>query len=125
MAITKVALLVSRKGWALNAYTADASGCEELQAAPTAGSLYLTQISVLCADKITVTIGAGETASAVTTVILGPLTFNTEVTAAGYMVGTQYNITFLDPIKLAATTSLTVDASGAGAVQVFAAGYTE
>lgn len=131
MAITATASTCSTKPlekntqWFVNAYSADASGCEEIKAAPAAGtSLVITSLSVICAVKdITVTIGAGDTGGAVTTVIWGPLPFVAEVTAAGYIFGVQYTCKFDTPIVLAAATSLTVDASGAGAVIVMAQGY--
>jgi hypothetical protein len=107
----------------INAYSADLSGCEELKAAPSAGQIALSKLSVICAVKdITVTIGAGETGGAVTTVIWGPLPFIVEETAAGYLMGKQYTWSFDRMLYLPATTSLTVDASGAGAVLVMAEG---
>ena len=118
MAITKNNLTPAGAGFAVNATSADASGCEELKAAPGSGkSIYLTQIGVSCVAAITVTIGAGETGGAVTTVLLGP--FNFAATS-----GSPVCLTFRDRgVKLTANTSLTVDASGAGAVQIFAEGY--
>jgi len=118
MAITKNDLTPATSGFAVNAVSADASGCEELKAAPGAGvSIYITQIEISCVAAITVTIGAGETGGAVTTVLFGP--FNFEATS-----GSPVSISLRGKgIKLAANTSLTIDASGAGAVQVFVEGY--
>jgi hypothetical protein len=120
MAITKNDLSPAGAGFGVNASSADASGCEELKAAPGAGkSIYLTQIEVSCVAAITVTIGEGENAGAVTTILFGP--FNFAATS-----GSPVNLSFRDKgIKLTANTSLTVDASGAGAVQVFAEGYVQ
>ena len=124
MAITAVSLGVVGHGWAVNATSANMSGCEEILAAPAAGSIVVEQIHISTVVKdLTVTIGAGATAGAVTTVVLGPIAFNAEVTAAGYSNLAHYAITFTRPIKLAATTALTIDASAAGVVQVFASGY--
>ena len=113
-------LTPAKAGFAVNATSADFSGCEELKAAPGAGvSIYLTQIEISCVAAITVTIGAGETGGAVTTVLLGP--FNFAATS-----GSPINLTFRGKgIKLAANTSLTVDSSAGGAVQIFAEGYVE
>ncbi len=126
MGITTVSLLPATHGFAINAISADLTGTEELVAAPSAGSLYLRHLSIICAVKdITVTIGAGETASAVTTVIIGPVPFIVGVTDAGYIHAVQHVWNFAPAIKLVATTSLTVDASGAGQVQIFVQGYTK
>ena len=109
---------VERSGFAINADYADASGCEELLAAVTGKSHYLTHLFISCVAAITVTIGAGETASAVTTVVFGPTNF-------AATSGSPVSIPFIKPIKLAAATSLTIDSSGAGVVQVFVQGYTK
>lgn len=127
MAITKNAPGRAATGWAVNATTADASGTEELVAAPGTGlSLYLEQVSITCAvADITITIGTGEAAGAVETVVIGPVATPTQTTAAGYIPATQYTWKFTQPLKLTAEKSLTVDASAAGAVQVYAEGYTQ
>ena len=120
MAITKNDLTPAKAGFAVNGNSADLSGTEELLAAPGAGlSIYLTQIEISCVATITVTIGAGETGGAVTTILLGP--FNFAATS-----GSPINLTFRGKgLKLTANTALTVDASGAGAVQIFAEGYVK
>ena len=116
MAFVLTSLAPATKGWAAN-ITGDLSACETIVAAPATGSLYLTQIVINCATAAqTVTVGAGETASSVTAPVIGPITFGAE--------GNFYTATFLVPIKIAATTAITADASGAGVVQIFAAGYT-
>jgi len=74
------------------------------------------QISINCATAITVTVGSGETGSAVDTPIVGPITFTAE--------GGQYLIDYYSPIKIDANTLLAVDASGSGAVQISMQGYT-
>ena len=119
MAITKNNLTPATKGFAVNASSADLSGCEELKAAPGAGvSIYIAQVEISCVAAITVTIGEGETGGAVTTVLWGP--FNFAATS-----GSPVNIALNPAIKLAANKSLTIDASGAGAVQTFVQGYIE
>lgn len=100
----------------LNLYTDDASGCEEIKAAVAGKKIIIEQMSLICADKITATIGAGETGAAVTAVVWGPLVFNTEVTGAGYMIGTQYIWKPVHGLVLPAATSLVIDASGAGII---------
>lgn len=118
MAITATSLQPVSSGWTVNASSADASGCEEIKAAPGADlCLCVRQLEVSCVAAITVTVGAGETAGAVTTVVVGPLNF-------AATSGSPVSVVFNPAIKLAANTSLTVDASGAGAVQVLAQGYT-
>jgi hypothetical protein len=120
MAITKNNLTPAGAGFAVNASSSDAQGCEELVAAPGTGkSLYLTQIQVSCVSAITVTIGAGKNGAAVLAVLLGP--FNFAATS-----GSPVNLTFRGKgIKLTANTSLTVDTSGAGAIQIYAEGYIQ
>lgn len=119
MAITKNNLTPATKGFAVNASSADLSACEELRAAPGASvSIYVSQIEISCVAAITITIGEGETAGAVTTVLFGP--FNFVATSGG-----PVNIALNPAIKLAANKSLTIDASGAGAVQAFVQGYIE
>lgn len=116
MAISKQDNPVARSGFSINATSADASGAEELLAAVAGKSIYLTQLSITCVSAITVTVGEGETASAVTTVLYGPVPF--AATAPG-----QVKELFNSPIKLTLATSLVVDASGAGSIHVYAQGY--
>jgi hypothetical protein len=118
MAITLATLETATRGFARNGVSADFSGTEELVAAVAGKSHYLTQLEISCVAAITVTIGEGETGGAVTTVLFGPFNF-----AAGS--GSPISLQFNPAIKLTAATSLTIDASGAGAVQVFVQGYTE
>jgi hypothetical protein len=105
-------------GFANNAVSADASGCEELVAAVADKSHYITQLEISCVAAITVTIGAGETGGAVTAVLFGPFNF---AATSGSPISLQFN----PPIKVAEATAIVVDASGAGVVQVFVQGYTE
>jgi len=102
--------------FACNVRSDDISGCEEIKAAPAAGHrLFITQLIISSAAAITITIGEGETGGAVTTAILGPITF----------AANQHILwVFKHPISLTAATSLTCDASGAGVVNIFIEGYS-
>lgn len=115
MAWTVTALQPVDSGFAVNAVTDDASGCEELVAAQGAGKkLILRQVIISCVAAITITVGAGETTGAVSSPILGPVTFAATSPVAIF--------NFVRGIVLDANTSLTVDASGAGAFTLFAIG---
>jgi len=117
MAITSNTIQVVPKGFVVNATSADFSGTEELVAAPGAGKfIHLTRIVVITASAITVTIGAGETGGAVTAVLLGP---SIAFTAAIVPWVTEFN----PAVRLDVNTALVVDASGAGAVNIFVQGY--
>ena len=118
MAFDAIVQNTVKYGFSVNAYDADLSGCEPILAAVTGKSIYLEHIMISCASGITVTIGEGETASAVTTVLLGPIVF----TAAG---SNFMDVHFQRPIQLTAATALTADASGAGAVTILAEGYVQ
>lgn len=102
--------------WQINASSADASGCEEIQAAPGAGyHLCISRLVIGIGGAITVNIGSGEAASTCETVLIG---------AIGGAAGT-YVLDFRDrPILLAENKSLTVDASGGGAINVYVEGFT-
>lgn len=118
MAYTATALQPAGSGFAVNAVTDDASGCEELVAAPGSGKkLVLRQVIISCVAAITITIGAGETGGAVTSPILGPVTFAATSPVAIF--------NFIRGIVLVANTALTVDASGAGAFTCFVIGDVE
>lgn len=120
MAITLVSSSAYKEGFFVNGYSADFSGCEVLLAAQGAGThIYLEALSISCASGITITIGEGESSSAVVTVIVGPIIF----TAAGSNNYGPHK--FARPIQLSANTALTVDASGAGPATVMAEGFVE
>ena len=117
MAITVATPQPYKHGWIANGNSADLSGGEELKAAPGTGlSLYLEELDISSGAAITITIGAGETAGAVTTVIVGPIYF---------AANTTHKITFRRPVQLAADTALVVDASGAWNATVLAQGFTQ
>lgn len=118
MAITLTPLTPKLFGFVVNATTADASGAEVLQAAPGTGKhLEITQISIMCASAITVTIGEGVSGAAVEKAIVGPVSFTS--------TGAQYAMSFLQPLILTDDKSLSLDASGAGDIAVFASGTIE
>lgn len=102
----------------INGVSSDASGCEELKAAPAAGkSIYINRLTINNgANAISHTIGEGETTGAVTTALIGPIAM---------AANTSIQWDFYPPMKLTAATALVIDSSGAGAVCVFAQGYVE
>jgi len=108
---------VTPHGWVTNAYNADWSGCEIAKALVAGKSHYIESITINCASAITVTVGAGETASAVTTTILGPIVFTAN--------GNQFTHTFTRPVKVASATDITADAFGAGATCIIISGFTQ
>lgn len=113
MAIAVTNPTVGKFGFILNATSADASGCEVLKAGAAGQSIVVDHITINSAAAITVTIGEGETDSGVTTALIGPIAM-----AANSSI--QWD--FPSGIVLTAAAALTVDASGAGAICVFAYG---
>ena len=101
MAITLVSNHVDRHGFLVNGTTADLSSCEELVAAVAGKSIVLERLAVSFGAAITVTVGAGEAANDVVTVLLGPLYGSANSTV---------ELVFTRPIVLAAATALTADA---------------
>ena len=120
MAISVTGPAARKSGFIKNATSADASGTEVIIAAGGAGvSHYLEHIVISSDSAISITIGEGETAGAVTTALIGPITF-----AAGQVVPFPFT-NRVRGLKMTANTSLTVDASGAGNICVWVQGYTE
>ncbi len=117
MAISVTTPSPNKAGFILNATSADASGCEELKAAVAGKSIIVDHLTINSGAAITITIGEGETTGAVTTALIGPVSF-----AANQSI--QWNF-FNGGVRLTAATSLTVDASGAGAICIFAQGRVE
>ncbi len=113
MAIAITTPTVGKFGFILNATSADASGCEVLKAGAAGQSIVVDHITINSAAAITITIGEGETDSGVTTALIGPIAM-----AANSSI--QWD--FPSGIILTAAAALTVDASGAGAICVFAYG---
>jgi len=106
--------------WTVSAYTADATACETIKAAPGANlSLYIRDILIQpLADSGTlgVTIGYGKSGNAVEAPIIGPLKCT--------IIGNSTQIHFERPIKLPANKALTIDADAAGAVAIVVQGAT-
>jgi hypothetical protein len=103
----------------INGVSADASGCEELKAAPAAGkSIYIESLTINNgANALSHTIGEGETTpGSLDTAKIGPIAM---------AANTSLQWKFKRPVKLTAATALTLDSSGAGAVCIFAEGYVE
>lgn len=109
----------SFQGFIVNATSADASGCEELKAAPGAGKSILIRHLTLNngASALSHTIGEGETTpGSVDTALLGPIAM---------AVNTSLQWDFYPAMRLTINKSLVIDASGAGAVCVFVEGEIE
>jgi len=117
MAISVTTPTPGKFGWIINATSADASGCEELKAAPAASSGLAIAVDHLTinngANAISITIGSGEAAGAVETALIGPVAM---------AANTSLQFMFPYGMILTAEKSLTVDASGAGAICIFAQG---
>jgi aspartate/methionine/tyrosine aminotransferase len=103
-------------GFIANGVSANASGCEEVVAAVASKKIKVRHLTVNTDSNITITIGEGETTSAVTTALIGPITF-----AANSSMQWDFN----PPMELTTATALTVDASGSGNICVFAQGVIE
>lgn len=117
MAIVVTTPSPGKFGFILNGTSADASGCEELRAAVAGKSIIVDHLTINSGAAITITIGEGKTGVAVTTALIGPVSF---------AVNQSMQWDFLNGgMKLTAATSLTVDASGAGAICIFASGRIE
>lgn len=118
MAITLSTLSAYPLGFSANGYSADFSGTEELVAAPAAGSsIYLESLTISSAAALTLTVGCGETGpGSVETVLIGPI---------GIGAGQTIVWRFVRPIMCVAAKSLTLDASGAGAVVCHVEGYVD
>lgn len=116
MAIT-VTSPQAKVGFIKNAVSADASGTEEIIAAPTGAAIKIRHLTINNgANAISITIGQGETTGAVTTALIGPIAM---------AANTSLQWDFNPLLELTAETALTVDASGAGAICVFAQGVIE
>ena len=97
----------------INASSADASGCETILAAPGSGyELLLKYIRVIIGGAITVDIGSGKKGTACEKVILGPM--------GGAAMSVQPFDFGDEPVVLDPNKALTVDASGAGRVCIYA-----
>ncbi|HUV58951.1 MAG TPA: hypothetical protein VMW09_02445 [Desulfatiglandales bacterium] len=107
---------VGKFGFILNATSADVSGCEELKAAPAAGtSIVIDHLTINNgAGAQSITIGEGKTGAGVTTALIGPI-------AMAINTSIQWNF-LRGGMVLTAATSLTVDSDSNTAVCVFVQG---
>ena len=130
MAINVVTMTVPRKDrtgrtpFSLHFDSADLSGAEELLTMPSgATSIYLEKIVIATTAAITVTVGDGETSSAPTTDVIGPITMNRDVgTPANELAAVAiFSHEFIREILF--SISIILDASGAGVVWGIAEGY--
>jgi len=115
MAITTVTN-TSRSGWVVNGYTDDASGCETVLAAVSGKRHVIEHLTLVCGSAIDVTIGDGESSSAVETVRVGPLDM---------AAGSSVSIPFPGGLYCTSAKAITIDAEGAGKVCVVVQGRTE
>ena len=106
-------------GWIINATSADASGCETLKAAVSDKCIAVVDHLTVNtgASALTITIGAGASAGAVETALIGPISM-----AANSSMQWDFSGWPTFGLRLTAGKSLTIDTSGAGAVTVFARG---
>jgi hypothetical protein len=118
MAISITTPSPGKFGWIINAISGDASGCEELKAAPAAGlSIIIDHLTINNgAGAQSITIGAGKTGGAVTTSLIGPIAM---------AANTSLQWDFPSGIVLTPATSLTVDSTSNSALCVFASGRIE
>lgn len=116
MAVLLVTAQPAGRGWHAEGLSNDWRGCEELVAAPGSGKyLVLHSFSISSNVATNVTLGAGETAEAVTTVLVGPI----------YLaINSAVQHVFRTPIKLAANTALVADAADSGLVSIVVEGET-
>jgi len=98
-----------------NGFSAAWSGTEQLVAAATGKTHYITYLGIWCAAADSYTIGAGETGGAVTAVLLGPFG--------------MANATFLEmnldvPISVGSAVAIVADSAGSGDATIVVAGFT-
>lgn len=98
--------------------SADVTGAETLVAAVTGSTHYITKLTVRADAAMDVSIGSGETGSAVTTVHIGPVPLD----AAGGDFTWEAPQGFA--LKCTSATALVIDASGAGTVWIETHGKT-
>jgi hypothetical protein len=103
-------------GFILNATSADLQGGEELKALVAGKSIKIRHLTINSDAAITVTIGEGQTGAAVTTALIGPVTF---------AVGQTMQWDFNPMMVLTSATNLSCDAGGAGNVTIFVTGVVE
>lgn len=106
-------------GFILNATCSDASACEELKAAPAAGtSIIIDHITINngATGAQSITIGSGETGGAVETALIGPI-------AIAASTSIQWDFPY--GLVLAAAKSLTVDSDDTHDLMIFVQGRVQ
>ena len=131
MSITTVNLTVARRDrsgrtpFAVFFTSADLQGCEVIKAAGS-GRIYLEKLKVWTNVELNWTVGEGETTSAVTAALVGPVdglrTIGTPANTAAPPVSFDHE--FQHEIQLTDLLDLTIDASAAGNVCGIAEGFT-
>ena len=114
MAITVTSPNVSTFGFIKNCVSANASACEEIHPAVVGKQIRIRHITINSTDAITITIGQGATAGAVTTALIGPIAF-------AALSSLRWD--FSPFLLMDENTSLTVDTSGAGNICIFVTGF--
>lgn len=106
--------------WTKSLYNADVSACEDLVAASSGKYHYVSKIKLYASsvENITFSIGSGETASAVTTIHLGPIPLSD--------YGSYFEIDFGPnrAFKCTESLALTIDSSAACPVFMIIEGAT-
>jgi len=133
MSITTVNLVVARVDrsgktpFAVFFTSADLQGCEVIKAAGT-GRIYLESLKVWTNVALNWTVGEGETTSAVTAALIGPVDglrdIGTPASIVAMPVSFDYKFKDKHAIQLTNLLDLTIDASAAGIVCGIAEGYT-
>jgi hypothetical protein len=103
-------------GFIDNATSINVSGCEVIHAAVVGKKIKIRHLTINSTSAISITIGEGETASAVDAALIGPLAFDALQTM-------QWDFNPL--LELTENTLLSIDADGAGVICVFVQGVIE
>ncbi len=130
MAITTVDLVVARVDrsgktpFAVFFTSADLQGCEIIKAA-AGGRIYLEKLKVWTNVALNWTVGEGETTSAVTAALVGPVDAIRNIGTPDVEVAmpVSFDYEFKHPIQLTDILDLTIDASAAGNVCGIAEGF--
>ena len=98
--------------------TEDATGAEEIAAAVSGRTHYLTKLQINADAAMDITIGSGETTSAVTTTHFGPIPF--DATGGRFLWQAPPGM----GVRCTAATAIVVDSTAAGTVWIEAHGKT-
>ena len=101
-----------------NYSVADAQGAEDIIAAVAGATHYIRKVSIVCTSDATVTIGSGQTGTAVTTALIGPTPFDAAGTGQVLFDFGRLGI------KCTEGEAVTIDASAAGVISVIIEGRT-